>query len=484
MKTMLTSVLIFFFIAICFNVNSQNTVYDVLNNNVNPNTKVIGTIDTVSTLAELKSTLVYAMANGNCTILIEDGTYAIASTSWYPYITTSNIVIRSLSGNRDNVIITGQGMRATSSTEDGFYFVGNNVTIADLTIKEVANHGIQMQGDSILVHNVKLQDTYEQMLKGVSADEGADDVTVEYCLFEYTAGVGPNYYIGGIDFHCSQNCLIHDNVFRNIISPSGSVAEHAIHFWNSSSDNTIERNLIINCDRGIGFGLGTSANNGGIIRNNTIYNDGTATYADVGIGLETSPNTKVYNNTIYLATYANAIEYRYSATTGVEITNNLTNAVIKSRDGGSATLATNITNAEASWFKDVSEGDLRLNSAIASVVDQGTTLLSVEDDIERESRPIGAGCDIGADEYNVSSAVVDLSENDVSIYPNPTKDKITIKANGVELVEIENANGGVVKTISINTNQVEIDLSNLPKGIYLVKVTTSNQIIVKKIILK
>ncbi|MDF1695895.1 MAG: right-handed parallel beta-helix repeat-containing protein, partial [Saprospiraceae bacterium] len=374
------------------------TLSEVENNMVSPCDLVIGTTTTVNTTAELKTAINQANSSGgNMTILIANGTYPIASTASYPYITASNVVFRSLSGQRDSVILTGTGMASVAPlTENVFYIVGNNVTIADLTIKDVGNHGIAVQGDNLFVHNVKIQDTYEQMLKGTSAGNGSDSSTVQCSLFEYTAGVGPNYYIGGLDIHDGSNWTVKDNVFKYIASPSGSIAEHAIHFWNSSSDNTIERNRIFNCDRGIGFGLGSSANDGGIIRNNIIYNDGGALFDDVGIGLETSPNTKVYNNTIHIE-FANAIEYRFAATTNVDITNNLTNKLIKSRNGGQATLTSNVTNANSAWYISPTDGNLRLNAEITGVVDAGTNSVEVMKDIDQYARPVST--DIGAHEY-------------------------------------------------------------------------------------
>ncbi len=131
-----------------------------------------------------------------------------------------------------------------------------------------------------------------------------------------------------------------------------------------------------------------------------IYSDGQGAHNDVGIGLEDADNIEIYHNTIYFdSSYPNAIEYRYSGSNGITIINNLTNKAITSRDGGSATVADNVTRAEEAWFTDVATGDLHLASAVTGVVDAGQDLSVVTTDYDCESRTLDAGADIGADEY-------------------------------------------------------------------------------------
>jgi len=211
--------------------NCSCTITQIESNTVAPCEITIGTEVTVSSVAEFKNAISQANSSGgNMTILITDGTYEVASTASYPYLTASDVVIRSVSGNRDAVVLTGGGMRdVLPATENGIYVVGNNVTIADLTIKEVGNHAIAVIGDNLYVHNVKILNAREQMLKGSNVGDGADYGRVQCSLFEYTAGIGPQFYIGGIDVHAGDNWTVKDNIFKNIASPSGSTAEHAVH---------------------------------------------------------------------------------------------------------------------------------------------------------------------------------------------------------------------------------------------------------------
>lgn len=367
----------------------------------------------VNTAAALQNAVANANSlGGNVTITLANGTYSLTDTL---YVNAPNVTISGLSGDRTQVVIQGDAMSANAVIKNLIRVAASNVTVQNLTLQRSGWHLLQIVGesnaDSPVVRNVVFRDAYQQMLK-VTTDnptaptQGSDNGLVENSLFEYSAGIGPQYYIGGIDAHNAKNWVVRNNAFRNIASPNTSVAEFAIHFWSSSANNLIEKNLIVNCDRGIGFGLEGRPNSAGIIRNNMIYhaNNG-APYADVAIALTESPNTQVYNNTIYLEhSFQWAIEYRYSATSGVTIVNNLANRPVQQRDGASGTVTKNIANAAASSFINPSTGNLHLASAVASVVDAGQTVAGLTDDYDGQARPQGAGIDIGADEFSAAVA--------------------------------------------------------------------------------
>jgi hypothetical protein len=355
----------------------------------------------VSNADQLAQAVMDANSGGDNSIFLEDGVYTLSDMLW---VDANNLTVRSVSGNREAVVIQGQGMYGPVSHV--FNVAGSNFTVSDVTLGEVGNHAIQTQpsAQAPVIRNVHFINTYEQMVKiawdANNPDAHTDNGILENCLFEYTAGIGPQWYIGGIDAHRAMNWQVRNNTFRYIRSPADDVAEFAIHFWSNSENTLVENNVIVSCDRGIGFGLGDRGHIGGTIRNNMIYHDASEGFADVGIALESAWNAHVYNNTIYFDnSYPNAIEYRWGATSGVVIANNLTNRAITSRDGGSGDVFSNVTSASWDWFVDPASGNLRLSYAVGGVVDSGSYIDGLTNDIDGKARPQGGGYDIGASEW-------------------------------------------------------------------------------------
>jgi len=82
------------------------------------------------------------------------------------------------------------------------------------------------------------------------------------------------------------------------------------------------------------------------------------------------------------------------------------------------------------------------------------------------------------------------SEYSIKVYPNPTPGNFTLVLSGIDFdnsysFEITNMIGGrIYKIKDIRTNVIMIDISDQPKGAYLVKINTGNRIFTEKIIYK
>lgn len=299
--------------------------------------------------SELAYALKQANQQGHAVINLADGVYTLERPL---LIRKDHITLRSLNGDPGRVTIRGSAMAQGAAPGSLIIVSGKHVSISGLTLQEAGNHLVQLRGEADADHfsmsGCVLRDSWEQLFKVSVSDNGqsADKGLIRNSVFEYTAGIGPQFYIGGIDMHGGSDWVIRDNVFRNIASPSRQVAEYAIHLWGGSSGNTVEGNLVIDSDRGIGFGMGADAargNRGGIIRGNTIlHSQRSHPFPDVGIALESSPDTQVVDNLILLEHgYPAAIEYRFPTTTGVRIEGNRSNKRIRRRDGAQAELVDN-----------------------------------------------------------------------------------------------------------------------------------------------
>lgn len=427
------------------------------------------TVVTVNNLTALQNEI--NNASGPKTIYLSPGIYD-GTTSPYAgsgigiQVRNSNITIRSTTGNPDDVVIDMGQWNANCGyygdypgVQMGFviadYLLGvndtlENITIADITIRDARYHNIQIQGEyhprNILIHNVKLINAGQQLLKvnpeSLSNPVPNSNIIVECSWIGYetttaTTAQGQNgSYTNGVDIHAGYDCIIRDNIFQNIITnPNGidQPAGAAILVWTNSINTVIERNRIIDCDKGIDIGnwgqneSSFLCNNGVIVRNNLIrgkigqvnnYDGPNFEGSQQGISICNSIHVQVLGNTVYNPSNYNDARVRSIELLGAncrynEFKNNLLCRKFIFRGG--AIITDNVF--ENNWYDSTSTAnytsslipgmtvnangvnpDLSLTAAATLLINQGTTDPDLYADANNAS--FNAQPDIGCFEFN------------------------------------------------------------------------------------
>jgi hypothetical protein len=352
-----------------------------------------------------------AGAASGTTILLHDGFYDMSGgdPSHRLLFSTPGLTLRSVSGNREAVILD-----AGYGTEEILSIQASNTTIADITVMRAYNHPIHVSGpetpiDGILIHNVHVIDPGEQAIKVNPIGAGTvDDSTLECSHLELTDTGRPfirnNCYTGGLDAHAATGWVVRRNLVEGFWCDTG-LSEHGIHMWRLCQDTLVEENLIIDCARGIGFGLGSGNDGhiGGIIRNNFVAAGDPDLFAspsgfDSGIVLWGAEGAQAYHNTVAStqAPSASSIEGRFISTS-VTIVNNLVTDRIWDRDGSGYT-APNMEFAPTDLFVDVASGDLHLVDSESSPVGAGVLLAAGLCDGDFDVQLRDEAPDMGADE--------------------------------------------------------------------------------------
>jgi hypothetical protein len=379
-------------------------------------------------------TSIVANASPGDTILFTDGTYPLNGV--YLWVSTPGLTIRSASGNREAVILDGN-----YQTTEIINVTASDVTIADLTLKRAVTHAVHVVPESAdggdishtRIHNVHIVDPGQQAIKiNPNLDSYADYGEISCCRIELT-DIGrlkvleinaTRCYTGGVDAHQAWGWVIRDSAIEGFWCENG-LSEHAIHMWRGCRDSLVERNILLDNARGVGFGLMTSGSArtyndnpcpgaigyvghyDGIIRNNFIFQNraelrDSSDGFDCGICLWQSCGARVLHNSVVATDEPfSSIEWRYS-NTDAEITNNLASHRMIARDNAEATLAGNLEGAPMTLFLDVSTGNLHLASDATDAIDEGVFIGGglCDEDIDGDSRDTTP--DVGADEIACS----------------------------------------------------------------------------------
>jgi polygalacturonase len=424
------------------------------------------------------------------TVVLLPGTYNIGSLLsdlegiW---IKSDNITIRGATGDPRDVILEGSGFENSKIDEEMLMLDADNITIADLTLRESRCHGMKISGiRNLLVHNVRFINIAERSIKGVNGPYSYD-CEIRYCHFECTKIPSANRpgahadgnYIAGMDVMVTDGWVVRDCMFKNIKGATGG-GRGAVFVWVNSRDMTVERCTFLNCDRGIAFGNNSGGSvTGGIVRNNFIVRG-----ASDGIEMAYSSGIKIYNNTVYSYSW-NSHAVAFTGCSSME----LKNTIVFGGIYGSVTQANNIRleNYTTNWFENISEGDLHLRNTAVSAINRGGSLGDVALDWDGHPRSTADNqTDIGADEYNTSAEIQPVSEllitpEIILVYPNPFSTIVDISlplqnAN----IKILNMQGKILKSAICNLQSsmgatARWDASDYPNGMYIIRVNVGNR---------
>ena len=359
-----------------------------------------GEVIRVATVEELLVAVDRVQRGG--TVLLADGHYKLPRVIVLEH--KKDIVLRSASGDPAKVILSGKGWDSQAKNDDLLH-VGRceGVTVADLTFTDCRSYGIKVEAENapkdIHIYNCRFRDIGVRAIKGSAGQNPntrAVKGSVRYCTFENTRIPPADWLFGGdyiaaIDMMALEDWTFSENVFRNIKGRNGG-GRAAIFIWVRSRQVVVERNLIINCDRGVAFGNpGQSTANlagerpayvtDGVIRNNFITGG-----PDCGIELWHSERIKVSHNTIWRPeqNWNRGIRIG-TGTADTDIVNNLVHGEIQ-MEGGEARLRQNLTGRLERYFVDPATGNPALTSAATGALDRGVSLPEVTDDIRRRSR--------------------------------------------------------------------------------------------------
>ncbi len=78
---------------------------------------------------------------------------------------------------------------------------------------------------------------------------------------------------------------------------------------------------------------------------------------------------------------------------------------------------------------------------------------------------------------------VNDEHHEVSLFPNPTTGKVTVKAVGMNRLTVTDVLGQVVFDTEVNADQIELNLSNCESGLYMIHVNTDAFTVVRRFVL-
>lgn len=344
------------------------------------------------------------------------------------YTVNQNLICDASGSAAEPIIVRAEQLGDASirfNATEGFKVSGAHWLFENLDIEGICSshssceHAFHLFGDADFVHiRANRMHEYNAMIKSnITNGDFPDDVVVEFNEFFNSSVRNTSNPVTPIDIVGGRRWKVRANLIADFAKGQGNGISYAAFLKGNSKDGLFERNLVI-CELhhtggtrvGLSFGGGgsdpdsiceegtcTPEHAGGIMRNNVILN-----CPDVGIYLNEAADVQIHNNTIF---DTSGIDVRFDASIA-DLRNNLLSGVIRERDGGTATVGSNLQNVSTAeftaWFTNPAGADFSLLDG-SSLIDLGETLVAVPTDYCANNRDDGA-TDIGAVEYDSDGA--------------------------------------------------------------------------------
>jgi hypothetical protein len=419
--------------------------------------------DTISTVAEL----IASVATGptmpaSVEIYLRAGQYVLTEPL---LIDRPNVSIRSLSGHRGDVVISGK----YPIDADGLLIKRSNFSIAHLTMQHIGGTAIvvrpNMTISDLRIYDVDITESKKQCLyiTAPSDDNTVRNVVIRCCNFSYYTrpnipSATPGVEIGRVEDVTIENCT-----FGGIRSLTSTPAP-AVIVRGPSHLVRVERCKFLNCDMGVTIGnLGELRVDDGTVRMNFIKGD---ERSGTGISIQDARGAVVDHNTIFQSrgSDGSAIAIRGPASREVRVTDNfMDGGIVRSDDAPEVVTQGNLESASASDFVQPQQCNLHL-TANSPAIDAATA--SIGEDIECQAI-VGKGPDVGADEY-ISVSGVEEGMRMTGVEYDPAHNALIVSGSGSGGVDVTvvDVTGRVVASAS-NGGDGHIALPALPSGVYL-----------------
>ena len=467
-----------------------STTYYVSNNGNNANSGL--------SLGDAFETIQYVanLAGAGDSVLVENGTYA-GFAVWNGGTSNERLVYKALGA--DVVIDT------PCSTNDGINVENADYVVIDgFQVINQPRNGIRLAlSNHCIVRNCICDHNYE---RGIFT-AFTDDIIIEYNICSNAQDEHGIYVSNSSDRpiirynECFGNNNIGIHLNGDLSAGGDGIISNAAIYNNVIHDNNLAaginmdglenpmvyNNLIYNNHQAQGIALfqqdGAIATQGAQIFNNTIIVPDDGRWG-ILVNTGSNINTAIFNNIILN-------EHAWRGSISVESiaqfssnTNLVNDKMSASGDGSTISfqewqaleldLNSQIVDDSDELFIDREGEDFHLlENAIA--IDAGNNVSFLSIDLEDNLRPVGLGFDIGAYEYQGTTALADILKNSqISFHPNPFKSFITIdntKLSGLQF-SLKSMNGKEVFRGKVVNGRIR--LGDISGGTYALTIRTKD----------